>query len=32
MQTNVPAELGEKLFPKEGKQAFLDSIEPEDLV
>ena len=23
-QTNVPAELGEKLFPKEGKQAFLD--------
>jgi hypothetical protein len=31
-QTNVPAELGEKLFPKEGKQAFLDSVEPEDLV
>ena len=32
VQPNVPAELGEKLFPKEGKQAFLDSVEPEDLI
>jgi hypothetical protein len=31
-QPNVPAELGEKLFLKEGKQAFLDSVEPADLV
>jgi hypothetical protein len=32
VQPNVPAELGEKLFPKEGKQAFLDSVESDDLV
>ena len=31
-QPNVPAELGEKLFLKEGKQAFFDSVEPADLV
>jgi len=31
-QPNVPAELGERLFPKEGRQAFLDSVEPDDLV
>ena len=31
-QPNVPAELGERLFPKEGKQAFFNSVEPDDLV
>ena len=28
-QPNVPAELGERLFPKEGKQAFLEILSQE---